>query len=96
MRVVFSPNAEADLADAFDWYNRQTAGLGTRFLNEYETTIDRISVNPRQFPVLHRETRRAGFHHFPYGLFFRIRPDEIEVFACLHASRDPLHWQRRQ
>lgn len=96
MRVVFSPKAEADLAAALDWYDMQAPGVGPRFLDEYEAALTRLADNPRQFPVIHRDTRRAGLRHFPYGLFFRIRDDEIEVFACLHASRDPLHWQRRQ
>jgi toxin ParE1/3/4 len=95
MRVRLTQEAKGELADAQDWYDHQAPGLGPRFMAEYRALAARLADNPRRFPALHGVTRRAGFRRFPYGLFFRIRADEVEVFACLHVSRDPRHWQRR-
>ena len=95
MRVRVTSAAEADLAAALDWYDAQVPGIGPRFLDEYEIVLSRLGDNPQQFPVIRGNTRRAGFRHFPYGLFFRIRAAEVEIFACFHVSRDPRRWQRR-
>lgn len=95
MQVHLTPGAEADLADARDWYDAQAPGLGMRFMVEFRVLVVRLAENPNQFPTVRGLTRRAGFHRFPYGLFFRARGDMVEVFACFHGRRNPRHWQRR-
>lgn len=95
MRVVLTSAAEADLAAALEWYDIQVPGIGPRFLDEFEALFGRLATNPRQFPLVGDETRRAGFHRFPYGLFFRLVGGDVVIFACFHASRDPAHWQKR-
>lgn len=95
MIVQLTPKAEADLIDARDWYDAQAPGLGMRFMIEYRALVVRLAENPHQFPAVRGLSRRAGFHRFPYGLFFRIRGDVVEVFGCFHGSRHPRHWQRR-
>jgi len=51
-------------------------GLAARFLDEYERLLPRLRGNPHQFPCVRRNIHRAGFRRFPYGLIFRIHPDE--------------------
>ena len=96
MRVLLTSAAEADLTAALDWYAARVPGIAPRFLDEFEVLLRRLADNPRQFPIARGDTRRAGFRHFPYGLFFRLTDHEVQVFACLHASRAPRHWQRRR
>lgn len=95
MRVRLTPAAEFELTDAIAWYDSQAAGLGIRLLDEFKSLTQRLAENPRQFSKVYKESRRASFRSFPYGLFFRIAADEVEVFACLHFSRDPIQWQRQ-
>jgi plasmid stabilization system protein ParE len=45
--------------------------------------------------LVHKAIRRAGFPHFPYGLFYRVHSVEVEIIACFHARRDPRRWQDR-
>jgi plasmid stabilization system protein ParE len=42
-----------------------------------------------------RRISRAGFRYYPYGLFFVIEAEEVEVLACFHASREPRRWLDR-
>jgi plasmid stabilization system protein ParE len=85
----------AELADAHDCYMAQTPRAARSFLTEFETLKQRLADNPQQYPVVDGEVRRAGFRRFPYGLFFIIDAEEVRVFACFHASRDPRRWQAR-
>jgi len=95
MRVRFTSAAEAELADALDWYRANAPREAPRFLDEFEVLARRLADNPRQFPSVMDKVRRAGFRRYPYGLFFVIGSDEVQVFACFHASRDPHRWQER-
>ena len=93
--VRLTSAAQGDIADALDWYDQHAPGIGSRFLGEFEALVLRLGENPRQFPQTYRELRRAGFRHFPYGLFFRLNSAEVEIIACFHASRAPRRWQGR-
>lgn len=95
MRVRLTSPAEAELDGAVNWYAGIREGLAARFLDEYERLLTRLRGNPHQFPCVRRDIHRAGFRRFPYGLIFRIHPDEVEVIACFHDRRDPRQWQRR-
>jgi toxin ParE1/3/4 len=95
MRVALTPTAEAEVAAALEWYDSQAPRIGERFLAEFKALTARLARNPRQFPALYRGVRRANFRHFPYGLFFRLGEDSVDVFACFHYSRAPALWQHR-
>jgi plasmid stabilization system protein ParE len=96
MRVRLTSAAETELVDALDWYEAHASRETGRFLAEFEVLKRRLAENPRQFAAVEGRARRAGFGRYPYGLFFVIGADEVEVFACLHNSRDPRRWQERR
>ena len=93
--VIFSQAALTDLIEAHEWYESRVAGLGVRFRTAIEAVVSRIASSPRQFPVVHRNVRRALVRRFPYALFFVMDSEALLVIACFHCSRDPAHWQRR-
>jgi plasmid stabilization system protein ParE len=94
--VIFTQPARTELIDAQDWYENEAPGLGPHFRVAVEAVIHRMSTNPRQFPVIHKNVRRALLRRFPYALMFVIDADEsLTVIACFHGSRDPAHWQKR-
>lgn len=93
--VVFTQAARGELIDAQDWYEGEAPGLGRRLRAEIDAAIERMSATPLQFPVVHKNVRRARLSRFPYMLFFVIEGDLLLVIACFHASRDPRQWQQR-
>jgi plasmid stabilization system protein ParE len=95
LQLVFTIAAKADIRHALDWYDRRQVGLGQRFLDDLDSLASRISDNPMQFPTARSVIRRASLRRFPYGMFFLVLPNSIQVIACLHTSRDPVYWQRR-
>jgi len=70
--------------------------LGERFRAEVDATVERLSVNPLQFAVIHKRVRRVLLRRFPYMLFFVVDGETLWVIACFHASRDPRIWQQRR
>jgi len=95
-RVVFRPQAEAEALEAGRWYNQRRAGLGEEFAAAVTEAIARITENPLAFRRVRGEIRRAILRRFPYGVYFRISPDEVVVLAVVHGRRHPRHWQSRR
>jgi toxin ParE1/3/4 len=87
--LVIRSEAEADIAEAADWYNRQRPRLGTDFVLAVNAALQAVQRNPfRQF-------RRAGVAPFPYGLIYRASERDIIVVACFHGRRNPNVWKKR-
>jgi toxin ParE1/3/4 len=90
-----SPEAEQELREAAKWYEDRSPGLGAAFLQVVEVVLAAIPENPLRFPVVCQSVRRALLNRFPYGVFFRVRANQISVIAIMHLSRNPERWQRR-
>jgi hypothetical protein len=43
----------------------------------------------------HNDIRRAPIRRFPYGVYYRIRSNYIQVIAIVHNRRDASVWQSR-
>jgi len=94
-QVIFTQAARAELIQAQNWYEKEAPGLSRRFLAAVGVALQRMTANPRQFPVVYKSIRRALLRRFPYSLLFVIEPDDaLTVIACFHSSRDPMHWQQ--
>jgi plasmid stabilization system protein ParE len=95
LKVYLRPEAEADLEEAAAWYEKQREGLGDKFLDEVLSVFETISSDPGMYPLVHRHTRRALIHRFPFGIYYRIEEKMIVVVAVMHGSRHPKQWQKR-
>lgn len=57
--IIFTQAARQELLVARDWYENESPGLGRHFLAGVDAAIERIAANPGQFPVVHKNIRRA-------------------------------------
>ena len=95
LEIRLRPEAEEDLADAAVWYEAQRSGLGQEFLDRVFSTFNLIAERPNMHSNVHRSTRRALLHRFPFGVYYRIETDTIVVVAVMHSSRNPRLWKKR-
>ena len=70
----FLPAAQADVEEAFRWYEARQRGLGNLFLASIDRAIAGLTIQPELNQAVHGDTRRALLAHFPYALYYRIRP----------------------
>jgi hypothetical protein len=49
-RLSIRDLAEQDLAEAYDFYESQSAGLGDQLHDEVAAVLNQMVENPRQFP----------------------------------------------
>jgi plasmid stabilization system protein ParE len=93
--LVFAPEAVADLADAYSWYEERRAGLGEDFLLCVEATLETICRAPAVYAAVDLNCRRALVRRFPYAIFFESDQDTVTVYAIFHTARNPEKWKRR-
>ena len=93
--LVFHPDVESDVDEAYSWYERQRAGLGEDFLATIDEILLRVRSLPLAHPTIYRNVRRAAPKRFPYGVFYRIHSERIEVVAIQHGRQDARRWKSR-
>ena len=95
MKTVIQSSALADLADGFDFYERNEPGLGGYFLDSLYSDIDSLQryagIHMIQFGKYHRLLSKR----FPYGIYYRVEENSILVRAVLDLRRDPAWVKRR-
>ncbi len=96
MKARLTTEADQDAQQAIDWYDERDNELGDDFLRKINDCITSIEENPQQFPVVHRQMRRALVRRFPYEILFEIVNQEIIIYAIYHCAGDPEIWKRRR
>jgi len=94
-QALLTALAQADVEEAFRWYESQRQGLGFAFRHAVDIAVAAIEVNPEAYTVVHRQTRRILLPKFPYGLYYRVLADNVVVVGCIHARRHPRVWRAR-
>ena len=96
IRLIIRPAAELDIREAVDGYEGERPELGARFLDELQSTLNRLRMMPVQFPSVGKGVRRALLRRFPYAIYF-LMPDEARavIIAVLHQRRAPRLWKGR-
>ena len=94
-RLLVRPEAEAEIAEAFDWYEERVIGLGEAFLLCLDAAFSAMMRNPLQFPRVHSGVRCVLMRRFPYEVFFVDNAEQIAVLSVFHAKRNPQRWRER-
>jgi hypothetical protein len=94
---ILVPEAKADVADAYLWYEDQSLGLGIEFLRCVEVALLSIQRTPLIYPVVHESYRRALLRRFPFAIFFEIdaASNRCIVYSGFHCAQDPEKWRGR-
>ena len=94
-KLLIQPEAEAEISEAFRWYEDKTQGLGSEFMRALDASLSAIQRNPSAYPPVYKQMRRVLLRRFPYSVIYLLNDNRIVVLACFHASRDPKQWQDR-
>ena len=92
----FNRLAERELDEAAQYYELESLGLGTRFLDEIRTCIDSIIDHPESGRILLGVVRRRLVRSFPYGVLYSVKPQSIRILAIMHLKRRPMYWVDRK
>jgi toxin ParE1/3/4 len=93
--LIITHEAEMDLAEAKAWDEAKREGLGKEFILCVEAGFDQIRRSPTVAREVFPTIRRVVVRRFPYGIFYRVDPDQIAVLAVYHGRREPRGRQKR-
>ncbi len=65
MKVIFHPDAEAELNSAARYYEEQVPELGQRFLDLAERAIEQIVRSPLIYRIVESDIRLCLMERFP-------------------------------
>ncbi|MGZ3943980.1 MAG: type II toxin-antitoxin system RelE/ParE family toxin [Mucilaginibacter sp.] len=86
-KLIFRTEAEQDLEDIQDYYNKINPTITDNFFVEFFDTMDFVKNEPQLFQIRYREIRIAPMYRFPYGIHYRENDLEIIVYRVLHTKR---------
>lgn len=92
MIVGISSGAEADIADGYWFYERQSVGLGDYFRTCIFADVESLTYSAGIHEI------ENGFHRslakrFPFGVYCTVAGDFVTIVAILDLRREPL-WIR--
>ena len=93
--LAIAPEAELDIAEAYDWYEGSRVGLGEEFLSSVDACLESIRRRPEMYPVVHEGYRRSLTRRFPYAVFYEQSGTTVTIYAVFHTSRNPDKWRQR-
>lgn len=93
--LIFAPEAQQDIAEAYAWYEGRRPGLGEEFLSCVEACAEAIRRAPDMHPVVHESYHRVLVRRFPYSVFYEHTEGAVTVYGVFHTSRDPKKWRQR-
>jgi plasmid stabilization system protein ParE len=93
--LVFHPDVKGEVDEAYRWYEQQRPGLGDDFLEALDEVFARLEHAAEAHQVIYRDVRQARPRRFPYGVYYRVHPDRVEIIAVQHSRRHHSHWQSR-
>ena len=93
--IRFHPEAEAAMISAAVFYETKQKDLGKRFLISVQNALNKIQVNPLLYQEIDDGVRRCLTMTFPFGVVFRIMPEQYVIIAVMHLHRAPGYWKSR-
>jgi toxin ParE1/3/4 len=90
MKLLFTPEAVFDLKSICNWIARDNPERAATFVDELEASCADILLFPEKYQLAVRFERQGLRRkvHGNYSIFYRIKPDAVEVIHILHGARD--------
>lgn len=100
MKIEYSEEAAADLAEATGWYGSSRIGFDEVFLAAVlraETLISEHPLAGPAWPDMPEQVRirRVLVPGFPNALAYRIEDERLLVIAVVSLRMEPGYWVRR-
>ncbi len=65
MRIIYHPEAEAELVDAAEYYEKQLNGLGAELLEAVDAAVEVVVSDPLRHALCGQGIRRYLLQRFP-------------------------------
>jgi toxin ParE1/3/4 len=96
-RLIVRVEAEQELAEAAEWYERKRPRLGRELIDVVQEALNAIMDAPEVHALWKAgyPYRKHVLRRFPFVVFFAVEGSSIHVVAFAHSKRRPVYWLRR-
>ena len=95
MKIKILDSAKNDLIEGYYFYEKQSEGLGTYFLDSLYSDIDSLQVYAGIHQKQYKDFYRLLSKRFPFAIYYRKENQNVFVDAVLDCRRDPA-WIRKK
>lgn len=95
MKIQILPSASQDLIDGYWFYEKQSEGIGSYFLDSLFADIDSLLISAGMHQIYFEKYYRLLSYRFPFAIYYRIDNDTIHVDAVLDCRKNPA-WTRKK
>jgi plasmid stabilization system protein ParE len=95
MKIQIQQSAQRDLIDGYRFYEQQSEGLGSYFLDTLFSDIDSLMINAGIHPIYFESYHRLLSKRFPFAVYYRVESQTARVYAILDCRKRPA-WIRKK
>lgn len=95
MKIKILPAALDDLKAGKDFYEKQTSGVGTYFIDTLISDIDSLVITAGVHPQNEGGYYRMLSKRFPFAIYYRVESNTAFVYAVLDCRRKPAWLKKR-
>jgi plasmid stabilization system protein ParE len=88
MKIEILDDAKQDLISGYHFYEKQTPGLGSYFLDTLFSDIDSLLLYAGIHPVIYG-SHRCLSRRFPFAIYYCLEGDRVRVRAVLDCRHHP-------
>lgn len=95
MKIKILTSASKDLIDGYLFYEKQTEGLGTYFLDTLFSDIDSLTIYAGIHSIYFGKYNRLLSKRFPFAIYYRVENNTTLVYAVLDCRQSPA-WIKKK
>ena len=88
MKIEILEEAQQELIEGFNFYERQSTGLGEYFVDSISSDIESLKLYAGIHPW-HHGYQRVLSKRFPFAIYYFLKQDTVHVWAVLDCRQDP-------
>lgn len=92
MNIRILETAKLEIEQSYEFYEKQQLGLGKKFINEFEKSIELIKEFPTGWSLVSKRVRMCRMNNFPFGIIYQIRNKDILIVSVFNYYRKPKNW----
>jgi len=89
MNIKILPSANDDLINGYHFYEQQSLGLGSYFLDSLFSDIDSLLVYYGLHQTFFGDYYRLLSKRFPFAVYYTVEKSDIIVYAVLDCRKNP-------
>ena len=95
MKIKILASALSDLKKGFNFYEKQSKGLGNYFLDSLYSDVDSLLITAGIHPIYSKNYHRLLSKRFPFAIFYKVKNNHVLVYAILDCRKNSV-WIRKK